>query len=189
MTSQNSVPTAAFADPQTAIYLARMAEQEGTRTHRVPGVRTVLVVLSAAGMVYDVESLRQKVVLAYPDSAVFFVTTIGKPVGVMHPPQVDLLIDFTGPGQKQGMFYPKRLRRAARITVGRNAGFFRKKIYDRVFDEKSKQVQLPTESLARERVVQRHVLELAGVAFVPSGDTPPDRGKITPLELPPFAKL
>jgi hypothetical protein len=27
------------------------------------------------------------------------------------------------------------------------------------------------------------------VAFVPAGDTPPDRGKITPMDLPPFSKL
>ena len=42
--------------------------------------------------------------------------------------------------------------------------------------------------LDRERVVQKHVLELAGIAFVQAGDTPPDRGKITPLELPPLAR-
>lgn len=178
-----------YVDPQTGFYLQRMAEQERTRANRVPGVRTVLLVLSAAGMVYDVESLRQKILLAYPDSAVFFVTTMGKPIGAAHPPQVDLLIDFTGPRQRQGLFYAKRLRRVARVAVGRNAGFFRKKGYDRVYDEKAKDAHVPAESLARERWVQKRVLELAGVAFVPAGDTPPDRGKITPMELPPFAKL
>ena len=75
------------------------------------------------------------------------------------------------------------------MTVGRNAGLFRRKIFDRIFDEKDQALKLPAEVLERERQVQKEVLALAGVAFVPSGDTPADRGKITPMELPPFAKL
>lgn len=176
-------------DPESHLFLSRMAEQERTKSNRVPGVRTVLIVLSSAGMVFDVEALRQKVLLSYPDAAVFFVTTLGKPIGLSAPAHVDLLIDFTGPRQRQGLFYSKKLRRIARMAVGRNAGFFRRKIYDRVFDEKAKASELPSEVLTRERQVQKEVLALAGVAFVPAGDTPPDRGKITPTELPPFAKL
>jgi hypothetical protein len=178
-----------FADAETGHYLASMAEQEKARSHRIPGVRTVLVILSAAGMVFDVESLRQKILISYPDAAVFFLTTCGKSIGALPPAQVDLLIDFTGPGQRQGLFYAKKLRKLARVTAGRNAGLFRKKIYDRVFDEKSRVKELPAEVMARERIIQRAVLEMAGVAFVPAGDTPQDRGKITPMELPPFLKL
>jgi hypothetical protein len=178
-----------YLDSESTHFLALMAELERTKGNRVPGVRTVLVVLSSAGMVYDIEALRQKVLLSYPDAAVFFLTTTGKPIGSHAPGQVDLLIDFTGPRQRQGLLFAKKLRRIARVTVGRNAGFFRKKIYDRVFDEKAKSSGLPSEVLERERHVQREVLALSGVAFVPAGDTPPDRGKITPMELPPFAKL
>lgn len=176
-------------DPESNLFLSRMAGQEKTKGNRVPGVRTVLVVLSSAGMVFDVEALRQKVLLSYPDAAVFFMTTLGKSIGSPPPAHVDLLVDFTGPRQRQGLFFAKKLRRMARVTVGRNAGLFRKNIYDRVFDEKSKTSNLPREVLDRERQVQKEVLGLAGVAFVPAGDTPPDRGKITPMELPPFSKL
>ena len=140
-------------------------------------------------MVFDVEALRQKVLLSYPDAAVFFLTTLGKPIGSPPPAHVDLLVDFTGPRQRQGFLFAKKLRRTARVTVGRNAGLFRKKIYDRVYDEKANAVSLDREVLKRERQVQREVLALAGVAFVPAGDTPPDRGKITPMDLPPFSKL
>lgn len=165
-----------------------MAQHQKVRSHRVNGVKTVIVVISAHGMVFDIESLRQKVLLSYPEAAVFFRTTLGKPVGAVAPERVDLLIDFTGPRQRQGIFYARKLRKAARVAVGRNAGFFRKKLYDRVFDEKAQKATLPVDFLKRERIVQRYVLELAGVAFVPMGDVPPDRGKITPLELPPLAR-
>jgi hypothetical protein len=166
-----------------------MAQQEATRGNRVPGVKSVLVVLSAAGMVFDTESLRQKIHASYPDATIFMLTTIGKGIGAEAPSKVDLLIDFTGPRQRQGLFYARKLRSRAGVAVGRDAGLFRKKIYDRVVEEKARTPQLPTEKLARERVVQREVLELAGVAFLPMGDSAPDRGKITPTELPPFAKL
>lgn len=177
------------ADQESNHFLARMGEQERCRGNRVPGVRTVQVVLSSAGMVFDVESLRQKILLSYSDAAVFFLTTRGKPIGASPPPHVDLLIDLTGPRQRQGFLYSKKLRRSARVAVGRNAGWFRKKIYDRVFDEKAQASGLPSEVLQRERHVQKAVLALAGIAFVQAGDTPLDRGKITPMELPPFLKL
>ena len=178
-------------DALSASSLARMAEQEASRSNRVPGVRTALVVLSSKGMVFDVESLRQKVLHSYPEAAIFFLTTLGKAIGTSAPNHVDLLIDFTGPGQRQGMFLARKLRRMSRLTVGRNAGLFRRKIYDKIFDEKAKAIAqaLPAETLERERRVQREVLALAGVAFVPAGDSAPDRGKLTPMELPPFSKL
>jgi len=176
-------------DPQSGAFLDRLGEQELVRPNRVPGVRTVLVVLSSLGMVYDIESLRQKILLAYPDSTVFFLNTVGKPIGSTAPQRMDLLVDFTGPGSRQGLFLANRLRRMTRIAVGRNAGFFRKKIYDRVYDEKAHQGELPSEALTRERIVQRKVLNLAGVAFAQHGDTPLDRGKSIALELPPYQKL
>ncbi|MDR3606877.1 MAG: hypothetical protein P4M08_05785 [Oligoflexia bacterium] len=157
------------------------------RTRRIQGVRTVLVVLSAAGMVFDVESLRQKISSAYPEAAVFFRTTLGAPMGPISPDRVDLLIDLTGPGQRQGIFYARKLRKMAKVAVGRNAGLFRKAIYNHVFDERQQAKSLPAEKLARERVVQRAVLELVGIAFVQAGDSAPDRGKIVPLDLPPLS--
>lgn len=149
----------------------------------------MLVVLSSAGLVFDVEALRQKILLSYPDAAVFFLTTLGKSIGLSAPGHVDLLIDFTGPRQRQGLFLARKLRRTARVAVGRNAGLFRKKIYDRVYDEKDKSNSLSPEVLERERQVQKEVLALAGVAFVPAGDVLPDRGKLTAMDLPPYAKL
>ena len=176
-------------DPESTLFLSHMAEQEKTKNNRIPGVRTVLIVLSSAGMVFDVEALRQKVLLSYPDAAVFFLTTLGKPIGSPPPAHVDLLVDFTGPRQRQGFLFAKKLRRMARVTVGRNAGLFRMKVYDRVFDEKAKAAELNSEVLVRERQVQKEVLALAGVAFVPAGDAAPDRGKLTPMESPPYSKL
>jgi hypothetical protein len=176
-------------DPESKAFFERMAEYQKVRANKVNGVKTVLIVISARGMVFDIESLRQKVILSYPEAAVFFRTTLGKPIGALAPERVDLLIDFTGPGQRQGLFYARKLRKTARFAVGRNAGLFRKKLFDRVFDEKAQAASLPVDMLKRERLVQRHILELAGVAFVPMGDVPPDRGKVTPLELPPLARV
>lgn len=176
-------------DPQSELFLISMGGREKVRANQVAGVKTVLVVLSSRGMVFDVESLRQKILLAYPEAAVFFRTTDGKSIGPEAPSRVDLLVDFTGPGQRQGLFYARKLRRMARVAVGRNAGFFRKKIYHRVFDEKAHAATLPVESLEREREVQKMVLGLAGVAFAPVGDLPPDRGKNIALELPAMQRL
>lgn len=181
-TQENSI------DPESEAFLAQMAEPERIRANKVPGVRTVLVVLSSGGMVYDVESLRQRIFLSYPDSTVFFQTTQGSPLGAHSPQHVDLLIDFTGPGQRQKLLYAKKLRKMARMAVGRNAGLLRKRIYDRIFDEKTQMGSLPEEIFARERYVQKEVLNLAGVAFLPTGDTPQDRGKTVPLELPPLSR-
>ena len=176
-------------DPESEHFLQLMAEQQLVRANIVPGVRTVLVVISSKGMVFDLESLRQKISLAYPEAAIFFQTVLGKPLGPSSPNKVDLLIDFTGPGQRQWIFRARKLRSLARVAVGRNAGFFRKSIYNKVFDDKALPVEKPLDVLSRERKVQREVLRLAGVAFVQAGDTPPDRGKVTPLELPPMLKL
>jgi hypothetical protein len=175
-------------DRESEACLTQMVEQEQVLSNRVSGVKFVLVVLSASGMVFDMEALRQKVVLSYPDVAVFFQTTIGRSIGPAAPQQVDLLIDFTGPGQRQGWFYAKKLRRMARVAVGRNAGLFRKKIYDRIFDESS-EPSVPSEMLQRERFVQKKVLGLAGVSFIQAGETPPDRGKSIALELPAMRRL
>jgi hypothetical protein len=176
-------------DVESEQFLKLLAEQEKIKSNRVPGVRTVLVVLSSRGMVYDTESLRQKVLLAYPEAAVFFRTTGGKSIGLAAPGRVDLLIDFTGPRQRQGLFYSRRLRSIARVAVGRNAGLFRKRLYDRVFDEKAPNADMPSELLERERWVQRQVLALAGIPLSQMGDTPPDRGQSIALELPALKRL
>jgi hypothetical protein len=175
-------------DRESEVCLTQIVEQDQVLAHRVSGVKFVLVVLSARGMVFDLEAIRQKVVLSYPDVAVFFQTTMGKPIGPTAPQQVDLLIDFTGPGQRQGWFYARKLRRMARVAVGRNAGLFRKKIYDRIFDE-NQDPSVPQEMLKKERFVQKKVLNLAGVSFVQTSETPPDRGKSIALELPAMRRL
>jgi hypothetical protein len=174
------------SDPESSRFLEVMAEQERVRPQHVPGVRTVLVVLSSRGMVFDIEALRLKILTSYPEAAVFFVTTDGKPVGAVVPHQVDLLIDFTGPRERQWFLTPRRFRRMSRVAIGRDAGMFRAKIYDRVYQPGA---GLPSDLLARERLVQREVLRLAGVADVQSGETGPDRGKTIALELPPMQRL
>ena len=176
-------------DPESEASLSRMTELENLTLNRVSGVKFVLFVLSSGGLAYDREGLRQRVLFSYPDSVVFFHTTLGKPIGPSAPEQLDLVIDLTGPGQRQPLFYPRKLRRMARVVVGRNAGFFRKRIYDRVYDEKLNLAQLPAELLLREKFVQKKVLHLAGISLVETGDTPPDRGKSLPLELPSMQNL
>lgn len=175
-------------DQESENCLTQVVQQDQVLANRIPGVKFVLVVLSARGMVYDRDALRQKIIQAYPDAVVFYQTTMGKAIGAASPEQVDLLIDLTGPGQRQGWFFAKKLRRIARFAIGRNAGLFRKKIYDRIFDEKS-EPSLPREILERERWVQKKVFNLAGVAFVQAGETPPDRGKTIALELPGMQRL
>src|SRR4051812_16559514 len=147
-------------DAESSAFLSTLMSEEQVKSHRIPGVRTVLVVFSSRGMVFDIESLRQKILLSYPDSTVFFLTTQGKPVGSPPPRQLDLLIDFTGPGQRQGLFYARKLRGMARVAVGRNAGLFRKRIYDKIFDEKAPESTLATDLLERERQIQKRILNL-----------------------------
>jgi hypothetical protein len=178
-------------DLESQSLLNQILEQEQVKKGRIAGVRTVLVVLSSQGMVYDVHALRHAVRMAYSDAAVFFRTTWGKNVGAASPARVDLLVDLTGPGQRAPFFYPRRLRRSAKTAVGRNSGWFgvRKRIYDRIYDEKANKGSLPVEVLDRERIVQKQVLELAGIPLAWTGETHADRGKTIALGLPPMQKL
>jgi hypothetical protein len=190
-------------DRQSEASLALMTESEQALTYRVSGVRFILVVLSARGMIYDFEAVRYKIMHSYPDAAIFFQTTLGKPVGPVPPGQIDLLIDFTGPGQRQNWLYPFQLRKKSRVAVGRNAGLFRKRLYDRIFDEtrlgtsgspeskvhQALSKELPKEMLERERFVQKKVFDLAGVALIPMGEVLLDRGDTIALELPGMQNL
>lgn len=176
-------------DPESELFLEVLEEQERVRSNRIPSVSTVLIVLSAKGMVFDREALRQKVLLTYPDATVFFKTTLGSALGAQSPQNVDLVIDFTGPRQRQKFAHAARLRRMARFVVGRNAGFLRKRRYDRIFDEKALGARLPEHPLKRERIVQKGVLALAGVPLSQLGDTPPDRSFSIALELPPLKQM
>lgn len=186
---QSVTPPSLINDQESRHCLFSMMEQDPIRTYRLPGVRTVLVVLSSAGIVFDLESLRQKIIFSYPDASVYFLTTLGKSIGPESPDQVDLLIDLTGPRQRQSILFAKKMRRIARIAIGRNVGLFRKKIYDRVFDEKIILAQLPQDVLEREQEVQKKVLALAGVPFVRSGCATPDLSDTIALGLPPMQQL
>lgn len=184
---KNPTTETSVDDPETQALLKHLTVDSKILGNRVPGVKSVLFVLSSRGMVFDTDSLKQKTTLAYPGAAVYMLTPSGKPLGALAPARVDLLIDFTPPRARQGLFFSHKLRRKARVAVGRNSGLFRKKIYDRVFDEFDSSLALPTELLQRERLIGRELMGLAGVAMVQAGDTHPDRGKVIALELPPLA--
>ena len=175
-------------DEETVASLKRMGAIEGVVKNRIQGVRSVLVVLSSAAMVYDADALRQKVKWAYPNATVFVWNTSGESMGAKSPSSVDLAIDLTPPGARQGLFFARKLRRKAKTVVGRNAGFFRKGSYDRIYDEKSKQVVVPQDRFHRERWVQKEVLALAGVSMVETGTPTADLAKVIALELPPLAR-
>ncbi len=108
----------------------------------------------------------------------------------MAPHVLDLLIDLTGPKQRQGFLFARKLRKRARLIVGRNAGFFRKHIYDRIFDEKDTESAklVPYDMLERERYAQKQVLALAGVPIIPVADLTADRSKTIALDLPPMSR-
>ena len=180
--AMNQQTTDPVLDQESESLLTLMAEERHIQSRRIPGVRTVLVVLSAKGMVFDKDSLRQKVLIAYPDAAVFFRTPSSKPLGAEAPQHVDLLIDLTGPGQREKWFNAKRLRRIARVAIGRRAGFLRARIYDRVYDERKKTADLSLDFLERERCIQREVLALAGITIAQRGDVLPDVGRVVALE-------
>lgn len=171
--------------------LSKLAAQEKVKASRVPGVKTVLVVLSSKAMVYDIEALRQKIRQTYSDATVYVVTTMGVPLGEKPPKSVDLLLDFTGPGERQSLFHAKKLRRMARVAVGRKSGFFRARIYDRVFDptQGTSSALLLQDSLERERQVQKAVMEMAGITLFQYGDTPADIGRSIALKLPALNQL
>ncbi len=174
-------------DQETILSLSHLSEQEKLASTRVPGVRTVLIVMSSRGQAFDRDAVRHQVLMAYPEVAVFFKNTSGKALGAEAPEQIDLLIDFTGPGQRQGLFYAVKLRRRVRVAIGRNAGLFRKQLYDRVFDEKANIAKLPSDLLERERFVQREVLRLAGIVSVQQGEILRDHSYSIALSLPPLA--
>lgn len=173
-------------DPETIRSLSKLESLKGLSQNRITGVKTVLVVLSAYGMLSDVEAIRRNILFAYPDATVFFRATSGKSVGPESFKAIDLLIDLTGPGQRQPWFYSKKLRKIARFAVGRNAGLFRKKIYDRIFNEKDLSLNLPRDFLDRERAVQKKIFELAGVPLVPHvpiSEVGEDKGHVIALEI------
>lgn len=184
-----SLAHTASPDTESMDCLSQVLEKGDVLAYRVPQVKIVLVVLSSRGMTFDCSSLQNQILSAYPDALVFFQSTSGKPMGATPPAQVDLLIDFTGPRQRQGWFYARKLKRLCRVTVGRNAGLFRKGLYDRIFDEFDSKWKLPADLLDRERFAQKKVLELAGIGVIRPSETPKDRGKIVPLDLPGYKKL
>lgn len=175
--------TPEIMDPETEQSLSQLTIDPKILANRVPGVQSVLFVLSSRGMVFDLSSLRHKTQAAYPGAKVYFATQSGHPIGEDAPSKVDLLVDFTGPRERQGVFIARRWRRQGRVVIGRHSGFFRTGLYDKIFEEIKSGV-VPHEQMDRERFVQRTLLEMAGIAILPVGDAHQDRGKITPLTLP-----
>lgn len=163
-----------------------LSAEEQVRANRIDNVKTILVILSARGMVFDTYALKQKILLTYPGAKVYFETTQAYPLGEKAPEKLDLVIDFTGPMQRHKWFYARALRNRARVCVGRNAWFFREHVYDRIVDESK--LELPRDVLERERMVQRAVLELAGVPLSTKGELGSDLGKKIALDLPPLRK-
>lgn len=152
------------------------------------GVKTTLVVLSSKAQLFDMAGLQNLIQRAYPNSAVFFVSTSGDAMGVEAPKHIDLLIDFTPPGARQPALFAFKVRRRATRAVGRDVGwFFRRNRYDAVYAD-AKDPQCPTDYLDAERWAQRRVLELAGVPVVRQGGVTADRSKEIALELPPMQR-
>ncbi|MBC7397403.1 MAG: hypothetical protein H7333_08165 [Bdellovibrionales bacterium] len=147
-------------------------------------VKSVLVVLSSRAMLFDPSGLRNLISHAYPGAAVFFISTSGDPVGVEGPRNVDLILDFTEPGARQGFWFAFRLRGRGTHVVGRSGAYFRKR-YDRLLNEKTDD-SLPKDYLERERIIQRKMLELAGIQVVKQGGLTQDRSKDIASQLPPL---
>ncbi|MBC7387229.1 MAG: hypothetical protein H7301_13840 [Cryobacterium sp.] len=158
--------------------LTQLLQDEEIRQNRVENVRTILVVLSGRSVVYDDASLRQKIQMTYPEAKIYFVTTDAKPFGekMSASAKIDLLIDFTGVGHGHKWFFARRMRSRARVCVGRNAGFFRAHIYDRVIADEH-YVEVGQDVISRERIIQREVLAEAGVPLSHQGDLGRDLGK------------
>lgn len=141
------------------------------------GIKNVLVVFSSRSQAFDEAALENFIKHAYPGSKVFFKSTSGQVIGKKPPTKVDLLIDFTQPGARQKFLFPLKLRKKARFAIGRKAGFyFRSKLYDRIYDEKSDSLK-PKDYLGGEVWAQKKVLELAGVPVIRQGGVTPDRSK------------
>lgn len=177
------------SESSSEFYLQLLQEQEKIKKNRVPGVKTVLVVLSYKGITYDRDALKQKIHMSYPESTVFFCTTNGKPVGPNFPEVVDLVIDFTPGGSWRNLFMPRKFKHMAKTIVGRNTGLFRTRSYDRVFDEIKDSHVNTLVGLHREQEVQKKVLELAGIAMIPIGETPRTVERELPLKLPSMKNL
>lgn len=170
-----SIHNSNVQDTETQGFLAQLNADEQVRANRVVGVKDILVIMSSRGVVFDDESLKQKILLTYPSAKVYFMSTLGIPMGEKPPQKIDLLIDFTGPGQRHKWLLARKLRSRTRVCVGRTAGLFREFIYDRIFDETK--VHLPKDLLEKERFVQKTVLELAGVPLSQKGTPGEDQGK------------
>ncbi|MEK7692093.1 MAG: hypothetical protein AAB425_13850 [Bdellovibrionota bacterium] len=166
-------------------YLDPLLAKEQVAASKFENVRTVLVVISSAGMVLDRESVRHKILATYSGAAVFFMTGSGGRLGPSAPKSVDLVIDLSAPGFRHKWFLALRLNSMARFTVGRDAGLFRARVYDRIYREGKRL----TDVLVWERKVQREVFALAGIAFTPTSDVPADRAHEIALSLPPMARI
>lgn len=174
-------------DNASEAFLGRMEREEKVRKNKIDGVKTILVVLSGRSQIFDNQSLKHLIGMTYPGAKIYLASTLGIPVGEAAPANVDLVLDFTGPGHRHKWFLARKLRANSGFLVGRPAGFFRKHIYNRVFDEKQ-DPNLPRDVFDRERYVQTRVLEMAGIPVAQRGDPGADLSKEIALDLPPLKK-
>jgi hypothetical protein len=147
-------------------------------TQKMRDVHSVLVVLSTV-IIWDVSALQFHISQSYPQSGVFFVNTSGKPYGPAAPQNIDLLIDFTSPTDRQSFLMPRKWRRMARFAVGRKKGVYRKKTYDQIVEEPDN-IQ---DWLEREAKAHSLVLQAAGVRLLKTGQLNLDMSAVLPEAL------
>jgi hypothetical protein len=141
-------------------------------------VKTIVVVLSSTSFM-DQSALCYQIRASYPGAAVFFLNTSGTPFGPAVAGNVDLVIDFTSPQDRQSASLARKLKKRTRFLVGRKAGDFRIKAYTRLVEESDR-----SDWLDQQIETQRQVLLAAGVRLSTQGPALRDLSHQLPLELP-----
>ncbi len=177
-------PNYGDTDSVSLFHLAQIAESQQVSHSCFEKVIFILVILSAKGMPYSIEFLMKIILCSYPNSVIFFQTTSGQMIKAKTPEKIDLVVDFTGPRQRQKKILPRQWKNMTRFIVGRNWGSFRKHYYDRVLNEASNHFYLPEKMLQYEKWVQRKVLGLAGIGWAQTSEIPKDQGKTIARTLP-----
>jgi hypothetical protein len=178
---------AEIQDFETGAALHKLEQGLTLDAQKFSDVKSVLFVFSSFAVAFDPYALRHMAETAYPGCKVYFMSISGQAWGTKTiPNEIDLVVDFSPPKAHQNFLFARKMRKLGKHVVGRNVGLFRKSSYDRIFDEKENLAALPVDMMARERVVQRKVLELAGIAAVPNAKASQNLEKEIATELPPL---